>query len=44
MAPPDKAQIQNLVVNGYDFHCSRYCVLTIQQLDAARQFLRTLLE
>lgn len=41
--PLEKSHIQNLVVNGYDFHCSRYCVLTIRQVEAARGFLRTLL-
>jgi Dyp-type peroxidase family len=40
----EKAHIQNIVANGYDFHHSRYCVLSITQVDAARQFLRALLD
>ena len=40
----EKAHIQNIVANGYDFHCSRYLVLSITQADAARQFLRALLD
>ncbi len=39
-----KTAIQKLVVNGYKFDHCRYLLLTVQQPDATRQFLRALLD
>lgn len=44
MTSPNPAHLQNLVVNGFDTHCTRYFLLHIRQAAAARQFVRTLLD
>jgi deferrochelatase/peroxidase EfeB len=40
----EKSHIQNLIVNGYDYHCCRYLLLNIQNPAATRQFLQALLD
>lgn len=44
MTAPNPAHLQNLVVNGFDTHHTRYFLLRIAQVGAARQFVRTLLD
>ncbi|WP_295956588.1 hypothetical protein [Rhodoferax sp.] len=44
MTAPNPAHLQNLVVNGFDTHYTRYFLLHIAQDGAARQFVRKLLD